>query len=74
MEGLFDAITVSSEIGLVKPDREIYERSLALLAVNAADVLMIDDQAQNIAGAIAAGMDGVLFRSYEELSAALLSL
>jgi HAD superfamily hydrolase (TIGR01509 family) len=74
LEGLFDAITVSSEIGLVKPDREIYERSLALLAVNAADALMIDDQAQNIAGAIAAGMDGVLFRSYEELSSALLSL
>ena len=35
---------------------------------------MIDDNADNVAGAIAAGMDGLLFRSYEQLRAALSSL
>jgi HAD superfamily hydrolase (TIGR01509 family) len=72
LAGLFSAIIVSSEVGLAKPDREIYERLLTLLSVNAADALMIDDNADNIAGAIAAGMDGLQFRSYEQLSASLL--
>jgi HAD superfamily hydrolase (TIGR01509 family) len=74
LAGLFDAIIVSSEVGLAKPDREIYERLLALLSVKPADALMIDDNADNVAGAIAAGMDGLLFRSYEQLRAALTSL
>lgn len=74
LAGLFDAIIVSSEVGLAKPDREIYERLLALLSVEPADALMIDDNADNIAGAIAAGMGGLLFRSYEQLRAALPNL
>jgi HAD superfamily hydrolase (TIGR01509 family) len=73
LAGLFDAIIVSSEVGLAKPDHEIYERLLALLSVKPADALMIDDNADNVAGAIAAGMDGLLFRSYEQLRAALTS-
>ena len=72
--GLFDAILVSAEIGCAKPDREIYQQSLALLRVEAADALMIDDNPDNIAGAIAAGMHGLLFRSYEQLRAALADL
>jgi HAD superfamily hydrolase (TIGR01509 family) len=74
LAGLFDAIIVSSEVGLAKPDREIYERLLALLSVEPADALMIDDNVDNVAGAIAAGMDGLLFRSYEQLRAALPNL
>jgi putative hydrolase of the HAD superfamily len=74
LAGLFDAIIISSEVGLAKPDREIYQRLLALLSVKAADALMIDDNADNVAGAIAAGMDGLLFHSYEQLRAALSSL
>ncbi len=73
LTGLFNAIVVSSELGCAKPNREIYEYLLALTSVKAHDALMIDDNPDNIAGAIAVGMGGLRFRSYEQLRAALLS-
>jgi len=74
LNALFDSVIVSSEVGCAKPDREIYERSLASLAARAAEALMIDDNPDNIAGALAIGMEGLLFRSYEQLRTSLSEL
>jgi len=73
LAGLFDAVVVSSEHRVAKPDRKIYEVVLSELGVQPAEALMIDDNPANVGGAIAAGMRGLLFHSYEELQRAVAS-
>jgi putative hydrolase of the HAD superfamily len=68
---LFDHIVVSSEHGCAKPEREIYEISLRLLATDRNETLMIDDNIANVRGAIDAGMHGIHFTSYDALRNAL---
>jgi len=51
----------SAEFGARKPDPEIYRRLLARLGVAPPAVLMIDDDADNIDGARAAGLHGHVF-------------
>jgi putative hydrolase of the HAD superfamily len=51
----------SAEFGARKPDPEAYRRFLAKLGVAPQAALMIDDDAENIAGAEAAGLHGHVF-------------
>ncbi len=71
LERRFERIIVSSEHRCAKPDAAIYRLALQALGVPAAEALMIDDNPANIAGAVAVGMHGLLFRSTDELEAAL---
>ena len=68
---LFDDIVVSGEVGLAKPDPEIF----ALVARRAGrppgDCVFVDDSPANVAGAAAAGMDAVLFTDTGQLRADL---
>lgn len=68
---LFHSIIISSEIGCAKPDLKIYEEIVRSLAVDVADALMIDDNPVNVAGAIAAGMGGLVYHSFDQLKLAL---
>jgi 2-haloacid dehalogenase len=54
-------VTVSGEIGLIKPDREIYDRHVADFGLEPAASLFIDDSAKNVEGAKAAGWQAVQF-------------
>jgi putative hydrolase of the HAD superfamily len=63
----FDHQTFSAEVGLVKPDPAIYRHSLDGLGVEASEALFVDDKAQNIEGARAAGMFAIQFRSTTQL-------
>ena len=67
----FDATVVSSEIGHAKPDPMMYEAILEKLGVRPEEALMIDDREENIVGAKAVGMDGILYTSVEDLKRAL---
>jgi len=67
VDGLFGVIVVSSENGVAKPDPEIYRITLARLGVEAGQACLIDDNPANVAGAIAVGMDAILFRSIDDL-------
>lgn len=60
---LFDAVVLSSEVGLVKPQTEIFELMASRLGVSPEECLMIDDLATNIEGAKAAGMLGVVYEN-----------
>ena len=51
----------SAEFGARKPDAQVYERMLARLGVAPQAALMIDDDADNVAGAEAAGLHGHVF-------------
>jgi 2-haloacid dehalogenase len=54
-------VTISGEIGLIKPDREIYEHHVKAFGLDPAATLFIDDAQKNVDGAIAAGWQSVLF-------------
>lgn len=56
---LFDAVVISGEVGLRKPDPEIYALAARDLGVVPEQCVFVDDIAANIRGAVAAGMVGV---------------
>lgn len=60
-------ITVSGEVGLVKPDREIFEHHAATFGLEPAATLFIDDTAVNVEGAKLAGWQAVRFTDAETL-------
>jgi 2-haloacid dehalogenase len=64
-------VTVSGEVGLIKPDRRIYERHAADFGLEPAASLFIDDSQKNVDGAIAAGWQAVLFTGADTLEADL---
>ena len=53
---MFDRAFLSFELGLVKPDREIFERVVTDLEVEPARVLFLDDNRINVDAARAAGL------------------
>jgi len=60
-EDAFDHLVISAEVGLAKPDPEIYIHALHQLGVSANRSVMIDDVRENLSAAQALGMRGVLF-------------
>ena len=56
---LFDAVVISGEVGLRKPDPEIYALAARDLGVAPGACVFVDDIAANVRGAVAAGMVGV---------------
>ena len=67
-------VTVSGEVGLIKPDRAIYERHAAEFGLEPSATLFIDDSAKNVQGAIAAGWQAIQFEGAEKLRADLTRL
>jgi epoxide hydrolase-like predicted phosphatase len=63
---LFDVIVISGEVGLRKPEREIYELCARQLELPPEACVFVDDLAPNVRGAVEVGMVGVLHRTYAE--------
>ena len=68
---LFDAVTLSYEVGAMKPDRRIYADALAKLALPPGACVFIDDLPENVEGARAAGLHGIHYTGPEALEAEL---
>jgi 2-haloacid dehalogenase len=64
-------VTISGDIGLIKPDKAIYDHHVATFGVDPAATLFIDDSAKNVAGAQAAGWQSVQFIDPQTLRADL---
>lgn len=60
-------VTVSGEIGMIKPDREIYDTHVNSFGLDPTVCLFIDDSEMNVEGAIAAGWQSVLFTGAAKL-------
>ncbi len=60
-------VTVSGEIGLIKPDIAIYQRHAADFGLDPAASVFIDDSVKNVEGARAAGWQAVLFEGAGKL-------
>jgi 2-haloacid dehalogenase len=60
-------VTVSAEVGLLKPDRAIYDHHIASFGLDPAATLFIDDSKPNVEGARAAGWEAVQFKDAQTL-------
>lgn len=56
----------SYEVRLRKPDSRIYQRLLDLMEVKPSEAIFIDDLAENIQGAVSAGIHGIQFISTDQ--------
>jgi putative hydrolase of the HAD superfamily len=63
---LFDAVVISGEVGLRKPEPEIYQLAASRLGRRPQECVFVDDLAPNIRGAVATGMVGVRHRDPEQ--------
>ena len=57
----FDAMIISAEIGMAKPDARIYQIALEKLGVTPAEAILLDDFPKNVEGARAVGMAAIYF-------------
>jgi putative hydrolase of the HAD superfamily len=64
---LCDVVVLSYELGLAKPNPEVYRRCLEQLSLTAAEVLFVDDRPDNVAAAAALGINAVLFTTVDDL-------
>lgn len=69
-----DGRIVSGFVKMVKPDRDIYEELLKEYHLKASECVFIDDRPENVEGAKAVGMQGIVLTSFEQANAALRSL
>lgn len=63
---LFDDVVISSEVGLIKPSRDIYELMLERIGVAPEEAVFVDDRPANIEGASRAGMQTILFTTNKQ--------
>lgn len=63
---LFDVMILSSDIGMTKPNPEIFQLAAERLGVLPEECIMIDDLLQNIEGALQTGMKGVVYSTVEQ--------
>jgi putative hydrolase of the HAD superfamily len=62
MDDLFDAVVISGEVGLHKPEPEIFELGAERVGLPPAECVFVDDLRENCAGAEAVGMTAILHR------------
>ena len=67
----FPIAALSFEIGVMKPDPRIYLSAAELAGVAPHEIFYTDDREENVAGAMAAGYDAVLFRDARQLASDL---
>jgi putative hydrolase of the HAD superfamily len=69
----FDVLVWSYQLGMAKPDPEIYRYTLDKLGVQPAETLFIDDKIDNVEAAQALGIQILLYTSVEQLRADLIA-
>ena len=67
----FDALAISAEIGIMKPDAAAYRAVLSMMQMEAPMCVFIDDVPANIAAAQAVGLHGIVFEDNASCLAAL---
>ena len=62
----FDQVTFSYELGVIKPEPEIYRYAVRGLDVAPEEALFLDDRPENVEGARAIGLHAEVFTTWEE--------
>lgn len=74
IEDAFDEIVLSAEVGLAKPDPQIYALAVEKLGIKPEETVLVDDSLENLAGAQAAGLTAVQFHSTAQVGTELFDL
>jgi 2-haloacid dehalogenase len=64
----FKGVLVSGDVGLKKPDPEIYKLLLDRYGLEANTCVFIDDRTENVKAASALGFSGIVFKNHTQLS------
>ncbi|MFF0344291.1 HAD family hydrolase [Kribbella sp. NPDC004875] len=73
-DGMFDDIVISGEVGLRKPEPEIFLLAAGRLDLKPEECVFVDDLQLNVDGARAVGMTAILHTEYDETRRALETL
>ena len=65
--GVFDKIFLSFELGLVKPDKKIYENVIAAMRVSPQEIFYTDDRPELVQSANSLGIKGHCFSDFQQL-------
>jgi epoxide hydrolase-like predicted phosphatase len=63
----FDSVTISAEVGAVKPEPKILQIALEQAGVKAEEAVFVDDFPANIMACESLGMKGILFKSPQDV-------
>lgn len=63
---IFDEVVVSAEVGMIKPDVEIYQHTAQKLGVKTEECIFIDDNVSFCEGAVQASMKTILYRDIKQ--------
>jgi len=72
--GLFDAVVISAEVGMRKPEERIFQHTASLLGVDPQECVFIDDIEANVLAAEALGMTGLWHTDPADTTARLTAL
>lgn len=67
LEARFDAVVISCEVGLAKPDPRIFRLCLERLGLSAGAALFVDDRADNVEAAAGVGLQTLRFEGPDAL-------
>jgi putative hydrolase of the HAD superfamily len=70
----FDRAFLSTEMGLHKPERAVFERAVAELGCAPGEAVFTDDKLENVMGARAAGVHGIHYRDFDSFAEELAGL
>lgn len=65
---LFDAVLLSGEVGLLKPDPTLFSLALQRLGAAAEETVFVDDHQAYVDGANKVGLHTILYRDFAEFS------
>lgn len=68
VNGAFDEILISCEIGMIKPQPAAFQYALKRLGCQAGETIFIDDRVRNVEGAQAAGIHAILYTDRLEMN------
>ena len=71
---MFDPVILSHEVGIKKPDPEIYKYVLKILKLKAEEVFFTDDDIKNVEAGAELGMHAILFENAKQLEDDLIKL
>jgi putative hydrolase of the HAD superfamily len=67
----FDAVVISAEIGVMKPDVAAYRVAAEALGLSLPECIFIDDNTANVDGALACGLPSIFYRAGMDVAAAI---
>lgn len=65
--GVFDKVFLSFQLGLIKPDKEIYNLVIRDLAVRPEEIFYTDDRPELVESAESLGIKGCVFTNFDQL-------